>query len=135
MTVKTSGSGSHGEEEAESNSPGPSAVADHGDGGFTYHELPTHRWKELQRLPCKPDEKCLSILHANPTLHGSLLVGWHFKAQLHHQMQHQQRLPNTLRLQEMHVQVQVHLCQLAHYLSSQLLLLAPLLCFLMCKLV
>jgi len=114
VKVKISGWGSHGDEEAESNSPGPSAVADFDDGGFTCHELSTHRWKGLQRLPCKPDAKRLSILHANPTLHGSLLVGWQFKVQLHQQMQHQRRLSNTLRLQEMHVQVQVHLCQLAH---------------------
>ncbi|CAJ1962620.1 unnamed protein product [Sphenostylis stenocarpa] len=114
VNAKISGLGSHGDQEAQNSTPSPSAVGDCHDDGFAYHELSTHRWKGLQRLHCKPDEKRLSILHYNTTLHGSLLVGWQFKAQLHQEMQQQRRLPNTLRLQEMHVQVQVQLCQLAH---------------------
>ncbi|TKY72226.1 hypothetical protein E2542_SST00965 [Spatholobus suberectus] len=95
-TVQAKILSSHGDEEAQSSSPSTSAVADYDDGGFAYHELSTHRWQGVQRLHCKPDEKLLSILHANPTLHGSVLVGWQFKAQLHQEMRLHQRLPNTL---------------------------------------
>lgn len=63
-------------------------------------------------LHCGLAEPRLPIVQTSSPLHGAVLVGRVIVSKLHKEVRLQRREAKTIRLQEMHVQVQVQLCGL-----------------------